>query len=510
MPAELAWTLMCRILQALRESFSTISLKLCTTCTVWLCFGRSGAILGPSAERFNAAGYSGEMPAELFEKLVIWRRHALRGICTPFRDMKSQFAMAAMSLVRDGASGRKVHFRPIMVLRWLCQRQPSRAGHKRRRGNRAPFTSRGCPPMALEPWENAAFERGALANLHPGPYDTPMHVLSIPYRDPAAAFSVFAADEHAALLDRDRLSVIAAEPLEVVTATEAGGFIDGVYHASDPFETLGEVWQRRRRPNRRRFPFCGALIGYLGYELGDFLEKLPPPKAGSPPIPAMSFGVYDTAALFDHRRRRAFVAGAGKAKAADFAARLAAAPVELPPAAMPAVDMAFRAEPRRGGKHHPPHHRIYRRGRRLSGELHAALHGPKTAGAQRFPAIPAPEVHQPRALFVILALRRRVDCRRIAGAVSRAGRRRAGHGRTDQGNPASRQRSRPRCGIGQGFAAKPEGQRRKSDDCRLDAQRSVPRLRGGQRGGAPSLRAAKLFPCPSPGIDGDGTFAPRP
>jgi para-aminobenzoate synthetase component 1 len=162
-----------------------------------------------------------------------------------------------------------------------------------------------------------------------------MHVLSIPYRDPAAAFSAFTADEHAAFLDRDRVSLIAAGPLEVVTATEAGGFIDGVYHASDPFEALDEVWQRHRRANRRRLPFCGALVGYLGYELGDFLERLPPPKAGSPPIPAMSFGVYDTAALFDHRRRRAFVVGAGKAKAADFAARLAAVPAEQPPSAMP-------------------------------------------------------------------------------------------------------------------------------------------------------------------------------
>ena len=111
MPAELAWTLVRRVLQSLREAFSTISSKLCKSYTVWLRFGRSGAILRPSAERFNAAGYSGAIPAELFEKLVIWQRHALRGICTPFRDMKSQFAMAAMSPVRDSAaSGREVHF----------------------------------------------------------------------------------------------------------------------------------------------------------------------------------------------------------------------------------------------------------------------------------------------------------------------------------------------------------------------------------------------------------------
>ena len=59
------------LVQSLRESFSTVLSKLCKTYTVQLRHGRSGAILGPSAERFNAAGYSGEIPAELFEKLVI-------------------------------------------------------------------------------------------------------------------------------------------------------------------------------------------------------------------------------------------------------------------------------------------------------------------------------------------------------------------------------------------------------------------------------------------------------
>ncbi len=163
-----------------------------------------------------------------------------------------------------------------------------------------------------------------------------MHILPVPYRQPAAAFSIFASERHAALLDRSGapgggISLVAAGPLAVLSATEEGGFIDGVRHSGDPFETIGEVWRRHRVCGGTGQPFSGALIGYLGYELGGFLERLPPPKTDTLRIPAMSLGVYDTAALFDHRRRFAFVASGTEAKAASFARRLAAAPLDLLP-----------------------------------------------------------------------------------------------------------------------------------------------------------------------------------
>jgi para-aminobenzoate synthetase component I len=176
-----------------------------------------------------------------------------------------------------------------------------------------------------------------LAKWHHELYDALMHVLSIPYREPAAAFSVFADDKHGALLDRSSklaaacISLIAAEPVAVVSATDKGGFVDGVFHAPDPFSTLDEVWQRHKAASRGLPPvFSGALIGYLGYELGGFLERLPLPKPGLLSVPMMSLGIYDTAAFFDHRRRRACVVSANKTKASYFAGRLAAAPVTLP------------------------------------------------------------------------------------------------------------------------------------------------------------------------------------
>jgi para-aminobenzoate synthetase component 1 len=176
-----------------------------------------------------------------------------------------------------------------------------------------------------------------------------MIVISVPYREPAVAFSVLADEPHAALLDRsadaegEGVSIAAAEPVAVVTATEEGGFIDGSWHARDPFETLDWVWRRYRWPGRGGLPFCGALIGYLGYELGGFLERLPAPKPPAQRAPWMWFGVYDTAALFDHRRARAFVVSADAAKATRFAARLAEAPCTLPPPAF-APGLRWRAE----------------------------------------------------------------------------------------------------------------------------------------------------------------------
>jgi para-aminobenzoate synthetase component I len=170
-----------------------------------------------------------------------------------------------------------------------------------------------------------------------------MTVLSIPYREPAAAFMAFAEDRHAALLGGsgglagDCVSLVAANPVEVIEAVPPGR-----QAGHDPFEALEEVWQRHRRSGNG-LPFIGALIGYLGYELGGYLEKLPPPKSDYIRVPAMSFAAYDTAALFDRRRRTAAVIGPDEAKAARFAARLTAAPMELPPPA-PVPSLTWRAE----------------------------------------------------------------------------------------------------------------------------------------------------------------------
>ncbi|MBF0094785.1 MAG: aminodeoxychorismate synthase component I, partial [Alphaproteobacteria bacterium] len=69
-------------------------------------------------------------------------------------------------------------------------------------------------------------------------------------------------------------------------------------------------------------PFQGGAVGFLGYELGRHLEKLPPPHPDDLGFPDMVIGVFDTVAAFDHGSRSGFVLAPDRARANALAARL--------------------------------------------------------------------------------------------------------------------------------------------------------------------------------------------
>ena len=177
-----------------------------------------------------------------------------------------------------------------------------------------------------------------------------MLTIEIPYRDPLAAFAPFAGDPVCAFLDsaapgdpRGRWSYIAAAPFEVITATADGVRIDGRIVAGDPFGVLAarlKHFRAKRSPLRghkmpsgnkpahtdnfsadaAEIPFRGGAIGFLGYELGRHLERLPAPHPAAPPLPDMVVGLYDVVLAFDQWKRRAFLVSSG-APERDAAAR---------------------------------------------------------------------------------------------------------------------------------------------------------------------------------------------
>ena len=180
-----------------------------------------------------------------------------------------------------------------------------------------------------------------------GPY-----AITIPYRDPPGAFAAFAGDTVAAFLDsaaetgcpRGRYAYIAADPFRVITAGKGGTNVDGSPVAGDPFEVLERHLKTFRMGNDPDLPpFQGGAVGYLGYELGRHLERLPPPLETGLDVPDMVIGLYDTIAAFDVQTRQAWIfardAGAfdatldrppPEARAEAMAARIAAQP-PLPP-----------------------------------------------------------------------------------------------------------------------------------------------------------------------------------
>jgi para-aminobenzoate synthetase component I len=58
-----------------------------------------------------------------------------------------------------------------------------------------------------------------------------------------------------------------------------------------------------------RPPFIGGLVGYLGYELGDVLERLPAPPADDQGLPLLRLALHDWAIAWDRRTGTAWLGG---------------------------------------------------------------------------------------------------------------------------------------------------------------------------------------------------------
>ncbi|MBC7906096.1 MAG: aminodeoxychorismate synthase component I [Rhodospirillaceae bacterium] len=132
-------------------------------------------------------------------------------------------------------------------------------------------------------------------------------VLDLAATDPVAAFAVIAEDPLAVLLDsaargdpRARFSYIAADPVDALV----------VRHDGDPFPALARLLKRRRRAAMPGLPpFQGGVAGWLSYDLGRHLERVPAPAHAAPVFPQMVLGVFNAVAAFDHIANKAWVIG---------------------------------------------------------------------------------------------------------------------------------------------------------------------------------------------------------
>ena len=177
-----------------------------------------------------------------------------------------------------------------------------------------------------------------------------MHIVEIPYRDPFAAFQAFATAPGCAFLDsaaegdaRSRWSYIGADPYAFLTSGPDGVRLDGVPVPGTPFEVLAQALSAGTLPPAGGpVPFVGGAIGYLGYELGRHLERLPAPRRSDPAIPEMAIGLYDAVLAFDRQERRAYIVSTGRPetgsaaearallRADELRSRLEAAPEHAP------------------------------------------------------------------------------------------------------------------------------------------------------------------------------------
>lgn len=96
-----------------------------------------------------------------------------------------------------------------------------------------------------------------------------------------------------------RYSIFVSDPVQVLVCTESG---------PNPFDVLGE-WAQGCHLSTDQVPFFGGWVGYIGYEAGRFLERLPGRAQRDLPLAVAWLGLYDTAVIFDHASGRWSLAG---------------------------------------------------------------------------------------------------------------------------------------------------------------------------------------------------------
>jgi para-aminobenzoate synthetase component I len=145
--------------------------------------------------------------------------------------------------------------------------------------------------------------------------------------EPRTQFPVFAARSFCVWLDTATAppgySILAAEPTQILRSK--GDLVEiispeGVARLrGNPFDVLKEQLTAHQHAAAADFP-VGAAIGYFGYDLKNFVEKLPANARNDMGLPDCWFGFYDNLLVFDHAEKRVWRVTAVRRRSSDPAA----------------------------------------------------------------------------------------------------------------------------------------------------------------------------------------------
>ncbi len=122
-------------------------------------------------------------------------------------------------------------------------------------------------------------------------------------------------------LDHERLgrySFIGVWPFQVLKTRGSKGWLLHPEHdrikqlTGDPFSLLRDVLAPfKLKANRELVPFTGGAIGYLSYDLGRHIERLPQWAEDDLQLPEMYFALNDLVIARDHREEKDYIISSG-------------------------------------------------------------------------------------------------------------------------------------------------------------------------------------------------------
>ncbi|RJQ37091.1 MAG: aminodeoxychorismate synthase component I [Dehalococcoidia bacterium] len=141
---------------------------------------------------------------------------------------------------------------------------------------------------------------------------------------PPAAFELFKERPYSFFLDSGmdagklgRYSFIGSDPFLVLKSRGdeirlISGGKEG-HQSGNPFDVLGQLLNEYRldTPEEMPVPFSGGAVGYLSYDLGRFIERLPSEAVDDLQLPESYLGFYDMVIAFDNLTGKAYTVANG-------------------------------------------------------------------------------------------------------------------------------------------------------------------------------------------------------
>ena len=119
-------------------------------------------------------------------------------------------------------------------------------------------------------------------------------------------FTIFKDEENSFILDSamdpkklGRYSFISSNPFKVLKYKN---------EENNPLDNLKEELNKYKVKNNGHLPFTGGAVGYLSYDLGNYVEKLPRTAKDDTNVYDLYFGLYNWVVVVDHLEEKTYIA----------------------------------------------------------------------------------------------------------------------------------------------------------------------------------------------------------